>query len=195
MAHPVESYDGGERPSRRLPPMRPLPPGFSLIELMVVIAMASVLMLIGIPSLLNTLARYKVHSSAQQFEMLGRQARYEAIKLNQPVTLVGDANRNMFYVISGAIPSMPPYSFPDGPGDIPANQRVAVWELPRGVSFSILPVCPVKFCQAFQFNPDGSASGPAPPAPPGQSVTFSTPNQSSSKVSMAFLATGKLIIQ
>jgi Tfp pilus assembly protein FimT len=162
---------------------------------MVVLAMASVLMLIGMPALLNTVARYKVHSSAQQLEMLGRQARYEAIKLNQPVTIVGDANRKMFYVFSGTIATMPPYSFPDGVGDIPATQRVAVWELPRGITFSILPVCPVKYCQAFSFNPDGSASGPAPPAPPGQSVTFSTPNQPSSKVSMAHLATGKLVIQ
>ena len=195
MAHPMESYDEGELPIRRLPSKRPLRQGFSLIELLVVLVVASVLMLIGIPSLLNTVARYKVRSSAQQLEMLGRQARYEAIKLNQPVTIVGDANRNMFYVFSGTLPAMPPYSLPDGVGDIPATQRVAVWELPRGVAFSILPACPVQYCQAFSFNSDGTASGPAPPAPPGQSVTFSTPNQPSSKVSMAYLATGKLIIQ
>ncbi len=192
MAHPLKSYDDGDRPLRRLPSMGPRRSGFSLIELMVVLAMASVLMLIGIPSLMNTLARYKVRSSAQQLGMLGRQARFEAIKLNQPVTIVGDANRNLFYVISGTIPGMPPYSFPEGPGDIPANQRVAVWEMPRGVSFSILPICPGKYCQVFQFNGDGSASGPLPPA---QSVTFSAPNQPSSKVSMAYLTTGKLAIQ
>jgi prepilin-type N-terminal cleavage/methylation domain-containing protein len=195
MAHAVDGYDDGEPPIRRLPPERALRPWFSLAEMLIVLAIASVLMLIGTPALLNILAHYKTHAAAQQLVMLGRQARLEAIKLNQPVTIVGDANRNAFYVFSGTLPTMPPYSLPDGVGDIPADQRVAVWELPKGLAFSILPICPVRYCQAFSFNPDGSATGPAPPAPPGQSVTFTTPQALSSKVSMAYLATGKLVIQ
>src|SRR6202035_552342 len=72
--------------------------------------------------------------------MLGREARYESIKLNQPVTVVADTNRHMFYVFSGTIPNMPPYAFPDGPGDIPGPQRVAVWQVPHRVSFVMQPV-------------------------------------------------------
>ena len=164
--------------------------GFTLVELLIVIAIASVLLLIGAPALMNVAARYKVHSSAQQFQMLGRQARYESIKLNQPVTIVADTNRNAFYVFSGTIGGMPPYNFPDGPGDIPGNQRVAVWPLPRGVTFSIQapPACtPGAYCQSFQFAADGSGTG--------QPVTFSTPNQPSYKVAMVTPATGKLLIQ
>jgi prepilin-type N-terminal cleavage/methylation domain-containing protein len=165
-------------------------PGFTLIELLVVIAIASVLMLIGAPALLNVAARYKVHSSAQTLEMLGRQARYESIKLNQPVTLVLDTKRKTFYVFSGTIAGMPPYSFPNGQGDIPPTQRVAVWALPRGVSYAFQPVtdCTAgSYCQSFQFAPDGSGTG--------DPVTFSTPNQPSYKVSMVAPATGKLAIK
>jgi prepilin-type N-terminal cleavage/methylation domain-containing protein len=164
--------------------------GFTLIELLVVIAIASVLMLIGAPALMKVAARYKVHSSAQQLEMLGRQARYESIKLNVPVTLVADTNRNAFYVVSGSIAGMPPWKFPDGPGDVPAGQLVAVWQVPHGVTFTIQspPACAAgSSCQSFQFASDGSGTG--------QAVTLSTPNQPSYKVSLTNLATGKLAIQ
>ncbi|MBV8201523.1 MAG: prepilin-type N-terminal cleavage/methylation domain-containing protein [Acidobacteria bacterium] len=180
---PRPSWRRSARPGRRWA-------GFTLIELLVVIAIASVLLLIGAPALMNVAARYKVHSSAQQFEMLGRQARYESIKLNQPVTLVADTNRNTFYVFSGSIAGMPPWNFPDGQGDIPPAQRVAVWPLPHGVSFSIQapPTCtPGTYCQSFQFAADGSGTG--------QPVTFSTPNQPSYTVTMVTQATGKLAIQ
>lgn len=169
--------------------------GFTLIELMVVLAIASILMLIGVPALLNILAHYKVHSSAQQLVMLGRQARYESIKLNQPVTLVADSNRNSFYVYSGTLPGMPPYNLPDGPGDIPAVQRVAEWSVPRGVKFLIQPAC-TGYCGSFSFNPDGSATLPAGASVTGQSVVFSTPNQSTTTVLLkpAAALTGKLVI-
>lgn len=166
--------------------------------------MAAVLFLIGFPALMNVASRYKVRSSAQRLEMLGRQARYESIKLGQQVTVWGDSKNNMFYVISGTLAGLPPYSFPDGPPDIPPTQRVAVWEVPRGVSFAIVngaiaPPCvlsPSVACQAFTFNSDGSGSG--------QTVTFSYPNQPSSTVTLSTLSTtsppftnlmGKLKIQ
>jgi prepilin-type N-terminal cleavage/methylation domain-containing protein len=169
----------------------PSPSGFTLIELLIVICIASVLLLIGMPALLNVAGHYKVTSSARQLEMLGRQARYEAIKLGQPVTIVSDSYRNMFYVFSGTIPNMPPFKFPDGPGDIPAVQRVAVWQVPKGVTVSWFPTtaCPSGgYCQSFQFKSDGSGIGP--------DVIFSSPQQPSSTVHMATpLGLGKLVIQ
>ena len=179
MAHPTPDR-------QRARPPRPRQSGFSLIELLVVLAMASVLLLIGVPALMNVASLYKVRSSAQRLEMLARQARYESIKLGQQVTVVGDGKNNMFYVISGTIAGgPPPYSFPDGPPDIPPTQRVAVWEVPRGVTFAItnpaiVPPCvltAVNACPAFTFNSDGSGSG--------QTVTFSYPNEPSSTVTMA----------
>lgn len=161
--------------------------GFTLIEMLVVVCIAAVLMLYGMPALLNVAAHYKVHSSAQQLEMIARQARYESIKLDTPVTLVSDNYRKMFYAISGTVTGMPP-SFPHGPTDIPATQRVAVWPVPAGVTYAMNPACGVgQFCQYLVFNSDGSASGP--------DVTFSSPQQPSSTVHLAQPLLGKLVIQ
>jgi prepilin-type N-terminal cleavage/methylation domain-containing protein len=190
MAHPSRSHGEARRLLRRWQRSRSWRSGFTLAELLVVIAIGSLLLLLGYPALMNILARYEVRSSAQQLEMLGREARYESIKLNQPVTLVADTNRHMFYVVSGAIPNMPPYNFPDGPGDIPGPQLVAVWQVPHRVSFAMQPASACvqgTYCQSFLFNSDGSGSG--------LPVVFSTPNQPSSKVVLTAKATGKLAIQ
>ena len=190
MAHPSTSDGEACRLLRRMRRSRSWRSGFTLPELAVVVAIASLLLLYGYPALMKLLARYEVRSSAQQLEMLGREARYESIKLNQPVTLVADTNRHSFYVISGTIPNMPPYSFPDGQGDIPGPQLVAVWQVPHSVSFVMQPVTACvqgTFCQSFSFNSDGSGSGVP--------VVFSTPNQPGSKVQLAQTATGKLAIQ
>jgi len=164
--------------------------GFTVAELTVVVAIGGLLLLFGYPALMNIMARYELRSSAQQLEMLGREARYESIKLNQPVTLVADTKRHMFYVFSGTIAGMPPYNFPDGPGDIPGTQFVAAWQVPHRVSFVMQPATACvqgTICQSFSFNSDGSGTGVP--------VVFSTPNQPSSKVAMTYTATGKLAIQ
>src|ERR1700680_1632618 len=189
MAHPPGIIGDGLWPLRRLPRSRSWRSGFTLAEMLVVLGIASILMLFSSPALMTILARYKVHSSAQQLRMLANQARYASINLNQPVTLVADTKRHMFYVVSGTIPNMPPYSFPDGPGDIPGPQRVAVWQVPHRVSFVMQPVTACvqgAVCQSFPFNSDGSGTGVP--------VVFSTPNQPSSKVILAQTATGKLAI-
>ncbi|HXO30041.1 MAG TPA: prepilin-type N-terminal cleavage/methylation domain-containing protein [Thermoanaerobaculia bacterium] len=190
MAHPSTSDGEARRLLRRRRRSRSWRSGFTLAELAVVIAIGSLLLLLGYPALMKVLARYEVRSSAQQLEMLGREARYESIKLNQPVTLVADTTRHNFYVFSGTLPNMPPYSLPDGPGDIPGPQLVAVWEVPKSVSFVMQPVTSCvqgTVCQSFSFNSDGTGTGVP--------VIFSTPNQPSSKVVLAQTATGKLAIQ
>jgi Tfp pilus assembly protein FimT len=136
--------------------------GFTIIELMGVMLLMGVLLALGGPALMNVLANYKMRSSAQQLEILGRQARFESIKLSQPVTVVADTNRNMFYAYSGTLTGMPPYNLPHGPGDLPPLQRVAVWQVPRGVLVDLTPLktaCSATICDVFSFTPDGQGTG------------------------------------
>jgi prepilin-type N-terminal cleavage/methylation domain-containing protein len=148
--------------------------GFTIIEMLVVLSIAAILMAISMPALLNVAASYKVRSSAQTAEMLARQARFQAIQLGQQVSLVPDTAHNMLYVTS----LTSPWSFPNGPQSIPPTQRLAVWQVPNGVTF---------VATAFSFNSDGSGSGGP--------MTFNYLNQTSHTVSMVSTATGKLLMQ
>jgi Tfp pilus assembly protein FimT len=145
-----------------------------MVEMLVVMAVGAILMVVGMPALLNTINHYKVTSSAKSAEILARQARYQAIQLSQAVYLVPDPAHNMFYVTS----EPGPWTFPHGPTDIPPTQRLAVWEVPRGVTFT---------ATAFTFNSDGSGSGGP--------MTFNYVNQPSSTLTMTSTATGKLTVQ
>jgi prepilin-type N-terminal cleavage/methylation domain-containing protein len=136
--------------------------GFTIIELMAVLLLMGTLLALGGPALWNVLATYKMRSSAQQLEILGRQARFESIKLGQPVTVIVDTNRNMFYAYSGTLTGMPPYSLPHGAGDLPPLQRVAVWQVPRGVLVDLTPLktpCSAAICDVFSFTSDGQGTG------------------------------------
>jgi prepilin-type N-terminal cleavage/methylation domain-containing protein len=148
--------------------------GFSLLELLVVLAMAAILMAIGMPALFRIGAHYKVRSSALAVEVLAHQARYKSIELGQNVTVVGDQTHRMFYVISCTVPG----SFPNGPTDIPATQRVAVWQVPTGITFTITA--------PLIFTSTGSGTGGP--------VVFSYPNEPSSTLTLATPATGKITV-
>jgi len=62
--------------------------GFSLIELVVAMAVAVILMAIGLPIFLRAYRIYELNSAARQMADILRLARYEAIRLNTPVNCV-----------------------------------------------------------------------------------------------------------
>lgn len=150
--------------------------GFTLVELLVVLGLAAILMVIGMPALLNVGQKYKVHSSAQQVRMLGREARYQAIEKGTQVSVVPDPAHNMFYVIA-ASPPPAAGSFPNGYTDFPATSRVSLWQVPNGVTFT---------ATMLTFNADGSGLGGP--------FAFSTINQPTYSVVMTSTATGKLVV-
>jgi prepilin-type N-terminal cleavage/methylation domain-containing protein len=166
---------------RRLPvpgaPVRRGRRGFTLVELLVVLAMGAILMLIGMPALLNIGQKYRVHSSAQQLMMLGRQARYQAIEKGMQVSVVPDPTHNMFYVIASTPPPVAG-TFPNGYSDFAATSRVALWQVPNGVTFT---------ATMLTYNSDGSGSGGP--------VAFNSLNQPTYHVVMTSTATGKLVVQ
>src|SRR5277367_1426775 len=61
--------------------------GFSLTELVVALAVAMVLMAVGLPAFLRYYHSYQLTNAAIQVHDYLRLARYEAIRLNKPVAL------------------------------------------------------------------------------------------------------------
>lgn len=61
--------------------------GFSMIELVVVVAMIMVLSAIGLPSINNSLAVYKLNAASTSLQNLIEQARFNAVRRNARVSL------------------------------------------------------------------------------------------------------------
>lgn len=62
--------------------------GFSLTELVVVLAVAMILMAIGLPAFLRAYRIYQLNGAATQVAGILRLTRYEAIRLNRPVNCI-----------------------------------------------------------------------------------------------------------
>lgn len=68
--------------------------GFTLVELMVVIAMVGILAALAAPSWTQLLARNAVRAAVNDFNASLQFARSEAVRLNSPVTLCPSTNPN-----------------------------------------------------------------------------------------------------
>ena len=86
-ARDVLSDQAGRRPARRAAYRGATSPGFSLIELVVVLALIMIAAVLGFPTLRAVLHRSKTAGCAQQISVAMQQARFEAIKKGTPVTL------------------------------------------------------------------------------------------------------------
>jgi prepilin-type N-terminal cleavage/methylation domain-containing protein len=62
--------------------------GFSLIELVMALAVAMILLAVGLPMFLRAYHVYQLNNAARQVADILRLARYEAIRLNTPVNCV-----------------------------------------------------------------------------------------------------------
>jgi len=64
--------------------------GFTLIEMAIVLAVVSLIAIIGLPALLNTIARTNLTNSARETAALLRAARFDAIKHSTSTTVKAD---------------------------------------------------------------------------------------------------------
>lgn len=85
--------------------MQPRSRGFTLIELMVVVALAAILLGIGVPSFSSFIAGQRVKTAAADFSMAAVYARSEAVKRNGEVGVVAAAGgwQDGWSVTSGAV--------------------------------------------------------------------------------------------
>lgn len=73
--------------------------GFSIIELLIVVAVSMIILAIATPTLLQSYRSYKVTSAAAQVDMMLKYTRLEAIRLNTPINLNCTALGNGNYEI------------------------------------------------------------------------------------------------
>lgn len=88
---------------------RKTPAGFTLVELLIVLAIAMLILTIGFPSLLNFLARQKIEGSARAVTTLAQRARQEALTRGVPAVVLADGDAVVAFVdVHGATPTSPP---------------------------------------------------------------------------------------
>ena len=105
--------------------------GFSLIEMLVVMALMLILLTLGIPSLLNALHQSKMRGMVQEITVAMRLARIDAIKTS---------SQGIVQIVPSAGPDKPAlvraFSDRDSNGKLTAGEPVlASFVLPTGVSF------------------------------------------------------------
>ena len=70
--------------------------GFTIIEMLVVVAIVGILGVISIPSILNMRARYELKTAANELDSAFRNARALAIKEKRDVTIAFDESGNFY---------------------------------------------------------------------------------------------------
>lgn len=83
--------------------------GFTLFELLIVLALAVLILAMGVPSLLNMLARQRLEGPAREISTLALQARQEALSRGVPAVLAADGDAVFAFLdIHGENATAPP---------------------------------------------------------------------------------------
>jgi prepilin-type N-terminal cleavage/methylation domain-containing protein len=128
--------------------------GFTLIEMLVVLALAMILMLLTIPSMFTILHQGKLRGIAQEAAVLMRQARLDAVKLSAQavVRIVPPAG--------GALGRVEAFSDRNRDGKLTAGEPIlGTLELPKGVKFLAPPDVEGKLSvDGFSVDPEDASN-------------------------------------
>jgi len=128
--------------------------GFTLIEMLVVLALVAILMFISAPAIYNMVRQSKLRGITQEVTTLMRQARLDAIKTSaQAVVKIVPANA------TNPIPSVQAFSDRNADGLLSAGEPVlATFPLPKGVTFMAQDLT-VDAGSVAGFSPDPGGAG------------------------------------
>jgi type IV fimbrial biogenesis protein FimT len=128
--------------------------GFTLIEMLVVLALVAILMFISAPAIYNAVRQSKLRGITQEVTTLMRQARLDAIKSSaQAVVKIVPADA------TNPIPSVQAFSDRNADGLLSAGEPVlATFPLPKGVTF-MAPDSTVDAASVSGFSPDPGGGG------------------------------------
>jgi prepilin-type N-terminal cleavage/methylation domain-containing protein len=137
--------------------------GFSLTELVVTLAIALVLMAVGLPAFLRAYRFYQLNAAATQMADMLRYTRYEAIRLNKPVACViqpysGDPTMTNVFID------------PNGTGVQQSTAKVIL----LNSSGNLVAASSVPAAGGLPSAANLGAAVPAAPSPSGATIQFDT---------------------
>ncbi len=115
--------------------------GFTLVEMIVAVAILGTLMAIGVPVVLKTIHTAKVSSVGYDCNILVRRAKSEAIKMNSPVVVRYDSTYEVltaFVDVHGLLLTDPPdsvYGVDAGSDPMKTDRELSQCALPAGVEW------------------------------------------------------------
>jgi type IV fimbrial biogenesis protein FimT len=172
--------------------------GFTLIEILVVLALMSIIALFSFPALQRMINRGKIQGITTQTSILMQQARFEAIKRGEATFVVADADGGQVLVVTD--------DNGDGQWNTATDTVVSRAPLPTGVKFWAAGEAP-NGAGAVTFTP---ALACTPTCPTGGGVAYRTDGSVSSdsgafrfgdqkdnftEVAVAIAATGRIEVR
>jgi type II secretion system protein H len=141
--------------------------GFTLVELLIVLAIAALVLAVGVPNLLEYLARQKLEGPARDLNTLAQRARQESVTRGVPAVLVAEGDAVVAFVdLHGASLTAAPDGVynplagePFGRTDFEVGRR----DMPREVTLTgpgsspgVVDFTDVDGVPSAIFDPDGS---------------------------------------
>lgn len=146
--------------------------GFTLVEVIIVVAMIGILSAIAIPNIITWIPNYKLKSAARDLYSNMQKARLDAVKENRDGAMVFDVNNGRYYICSSPGVDNDWLGTDDdtGGGDNIINQTIDLTNYKSGINFGhgyatkgvpgdALPADDVSYIDNIViFNPQGTGS-------------------------------------